>query len=392
MAEEKAGSVWHNSGFVRLYAAHAASLIGSGIGTAAIALLADGLRPGSGPQVLGIVLTIRILIVVFLSPLAGQLAERIGRRTQMVLADLLRMFVMIGMFFVSAEWHLYVLAFLLHLGSAFFTPIYKSVIPGVVGKELYPRAVAYGTLAYNLSDILGMTAGAALIWVTGFKWCFSIDAATFLLSALFIARVRLPTDQREERRKGTRLLFGINQMFSAVGLRRSLMLSLQVSVVGGLAIVATHGYVKNELGWPEYFYPLAMAAMGLGSMCAALHFSHCGSMGRRNWGRVVLPLFFAVLICTALFPSYPVLVIAWTVSGAGQGVFSVISNTLLAENSKEAERPHIYAAQFALSHAGWGISYPLCGFLAGQLGFATASWTCAGLLLLTLLPMLTRSN
>ena len=63
MVEEKAESVWKNSRFVRLYAAHAASLVGSGIGTAAIALLADGLRPGAGPQVLGIVLTIRILIV-----------------------------------------------------------------------------------------------------------------------------------------------------------------------------------------------------------------------------------------------------------------------------------------------------------------------------------------
>lgn len=392
MADEKPGTVWNNSGFVRLYAAHAASLVGSGIGTAAIALLADGLRPGAGPQVLGIVLTIRILIVVFLSPLAGQLAERIGRRMQMVLADLLRMCVMVGMFFVSAEWQLYVLAFFLHLGSAFFTPIYKSVIPGVVGKKLYPRAVAYGTLAYNLSDILGMTAGAALIWMTGFKWCFTIDAATFLLSALLIAGVSLPGDQRAGRRHGTRLLFGIGRMLGAIGLRRSLMLSLQVSIVGGLAIVATHGYVKNELGRPEYFYPLAMAAMGIGSMFAALQFSHCGKAGRRNWGRIVLPLFFAVLISVALFPSYPVLVIAWTVSGAGQGVFSVISNTLLAENSEESERSHIYAAQFALSHAGWGISYPLCGFLAGQIGFAAASWACVGLLLLTLLPMLKRST
>jgi MFS family permease len=85
-------------------------------------------------------------------------------------------------------------------------------------------------------------------------------------------------------------------------------------------------------------------------------------------------------------------VIAWIISGAGQGVFSVISNTLLAENSEESERSHIYAAQFALSHAGWGISYPLCGFLAGQLGFAVAAWTCVGLLLLTLLPMLKRTT
>ena len=392
MAEEGPETVWRNSRFVRLYTAHAASLVGSGIGTAAIALLADDLRPGSGPQVLGIVLTIRIAIVVFLSPLAGQLADRIGGRMQMVLADLLRMAVMIGMFFVSVEWQLYVLAFFLHLGSAFFTPIYKSVIPGVVGERLYPRAVAYGTLAYNLSDILGMTAGALLIWMAGFKWCFAIDAATFLLSGLLITGVCLPSDQREKRGRAVRLFFGIGRMLGAIGLRRSLMLSLQVSVVGGLAIVTTHGYVKNELGKPEHYYPLAMAAMGIGSMFAALHFSHCGEVGRRAWRQIVLPLFFASLVTVALIPSYPVLVIAWMLSGAGQGVFSVVSNTLLAENSAESERSHIYAAQFALSHAGWGISYPLCGFLAGQLGFAVASWTCVGLLVLTLLPMLKRST
>jgi NRE family putative nickel resistance protein-like MFS transporter len=392
MAEEGRDTVWRNSRFVRLYAAHAASLVGSGIGTGAIALLAEELRPGAGAQVLGITLTIRIAIFVFLSPLAGQLADRIGRRRQMILADLLRMVAMSCMFFVSAEWQLYLLAFVLHLGSAFFTPIYKSVIPGVVGERLYPRAVAYGTLAYNLSDILGMTIGAVLIWMIGFNWCFTIDAATFLFSALLILGVSFPSDQRAQRSKGARLLFGVGRMLGAIGLRRSLMLSLQVSVVGGLAIVTTAGYVKNELGKPEYYYPLAMAAMGIGSMFAALHFSRCGESGRRCWGRVVLPLFFVTLVTVALIPCYPVLVIAWMVSGAGQGVFSVISNTLLAANSEESERPHIYAAQFALSHAGWGISYPLCGFLAGQLGFAVASWTCAGLLLLTLLPMLKRGS
>lgn len=382
-------SVWGNSRYVRLFCAHAASLLGSAIGTAAIALLAEDLRPGAGAGVLGITLTIRIAIFVFLSPLASQLSDRIGRRTQMIATDLLRAAVVIGLFFVTAEWQLYVLAFLLHLGSAFFTPVYKAVIPGVVGEKLYPRALAYGTLSFNLADIVGMTVGALLIWLFGFRIGFGIDAATFLISAILIIGVRFPADVAKRGiKKGTDLLFGIRRMFGAPGLRRSLMLSLQVSIVGGLAIVATASYVKSELSMAAPFYPLAMAAMGVGSMFAALHFSHCETCGRRRWSWVVLPAFFAVLVAVAVFKSYPVLVVAWLISGAGQGVFGIVSNTLLADNSEEGERPHIYAAQFALSHAGWGISYPLCGYLSAHFGFAVAAWTCAGLLLVTLLPML----
>ena len=45
---------------------------------------------------------------------------------------------------------------------------------------------------------------------------------------------------------------------------------------------------------------------------------------------------------------------------------------LLAANSDKQERPHIYAAHFALSHAGWGLTYPLAGLLTSRIGFVHA--------------------
>ena len=107
---------------------------------------------------------------------------------------------------------------------------------------------------------------------------------------------------------------------------------------------------------------------------------------------MVLPSFVAVLALAASVQSYYVLLFAWLISGAGQGVFGIISNNLLALNSIEKERSHIYAAQFALSHAGWGISYPLCGFLASKYSFSVASWACLGIMILTILPMIGRRS
>ena len=381
-------TVWSNRSFVQLFWAHTISLVGTAIGTAAIALLAEDLSQGSGPRVLGYTLTIRIVVFLFFGPFAGSLSDLIGRKFQMIFSDILRALVMGSLFFVSAEWQLYLLAFVLHLSSAIFTPIYKSVIPGIVGEELYPKALAYGTVAYNLSDILGMLAGGLLIYYFGFEFGFGIDAATFLISALLIAIVRFPQRPDKKEKERSEIFFGIRRMFSVPGLRRSLMLSLQVSVVGGLAIVTTAGYVKNELGMEEAFYPVAMSVMGVGAMLAAIYFSRCEAPFQRLWGLMILPSFIAVLALVASVQSYYVLLLAWFISGAGQGVFGIISNNLLALNSVEKERPHIYAAQFALSHAGWGISYPLCGFLASRYSFSMASWACLSIMLLTMLPMI----
>ncbi len=69
-------------------------------------------------------------------------------------------------------------------------------------------------------------------------------------------------------------------------------------------------------------------------------------------------------------------------------MFGIVSNNLLADNTVEEERPHVYAAQFALSHVGWGITYPVCGWVTADYGFAAAAWVCVGMLALTLLPML----
>ena len=89
VGKEKQESLWKNRKFLSLFCAHTISLIGTAIGTAAIALLAEKLSEGSGPRVLGYTLTIRILVFLFLGPFAGSLSERIGRKFQMILTDVM---------------------------------------------------------------------------------------------------------------------------------------------------------------------------------------------------------------------------------------------------------------------------------------------------------------
>ena len=152
-----------------------------------------------------------------------------------------------------------------------------------------------------------MLIGGLLIFYFGFEFGFGVDAVSFLLSAVLIAVVPFSSTGKKKEKERARLLYGIQRMFAVSGLRRSLMLSLQVSIVGGLAIVTTAGYVKNELKMEEAFYPVAMAVMGIGAMAASLYYVRCDSNTQKLWGNLILPAFLIILgVCLYEWFSYKV--------------------------------------------------------------------------------------
>jgi MFS family permease len=122
-------SLWRHSPFQRLFWAHALSLIGTGITSVALGLLAHELVGASASVVLGVTLTIRIIVIVTCAPWVGRIADHFGSRATLLASDFMRAFVVIGFFYVEAVWQIYVLASILNLGSAVFTPVYKALIP-----------------------------------------------------------------------------------------------------------------------------------------------------------------------------------------------------------------------------------------------------------------------
>lgn len=377
--------LWSNRVFHKLYWAHVISLVGSGISSIALGLLAHALVGASASAVLGYTLAIRIAVIVVFSPWAGQLAERFGAKATLIWSDLLRVGIVAAFFFVDAVWQIYVLAFFLNLGSAIFTPVYKAVIPGVVSDKDYPKALAAGSIAYDTSSILGPALAGLLIATVGFRGSFLFDAATFLVSALLVialprAAIEAPATTR------TPPWHGLGAMFGRAPLRESLLLALQVSVAGAFVLVATVDFVKNDLALPDRFYAWAMAVYGVGSVCGAIAYSRGGTASRNGLVTFGAPAMISVLALVGYFQSFPILLVAWAVIGAVQSLLGIRGSELLAANSNKEERAHIYAAHFALSHAGWGLTYPLAGVLTSRLGFAQADWIFAGLVTAVAVP------
>lgn len=383
----KAPGLWSNPVFQKLFWAHVVSLLGTGVSSIALGLLAHELVGASASAVLGYTLTIRIVVIVLFSPWAGHISERYGARTVMIWSDLLRIGIVVAFFFVDAVWQIYILAIFLNLGSALFTPIYKAVIPGVVSEKAYPKALAFGSVAYDVSSIVGPAIAGVLIATIGFRGSFLVDAGTFLVSAfLVIVLPRAAIDSVRTSTTRTSPWHGIGAMFKRSALRQSLLLAVQVSVAGAFVLVATVDFVKNDLALPDRYYAWTMTVYGIGSVIGALGYSWASPRVRKVLVSLGAPVMMSSLAFVAWTQSFNSLLIAWALIGAVQSLLGVRGSELLAANAEKGERSHIFAAHFALSHAGWGITYPLAGVLTAGLGFSASAWWFFAMLLAVSIP------
>jgi len=125
------------------FAAQVAALLGTGLATVALGLLAYDLAGDNAPMVLGTVFTINMIVYVGIAHIAGAFANRMNRRALLVALDLARVGVALCLPFVSEIWQVYVLIFLLQSASAAFTPIFQAAIPDVLPDEArYTRALS----------------------------------------------------------------------------------------------------------------------------------------------------------------------------------------------------------------------------------------------------------
>ena len=107
-----------NRTYRQLFAAQVIALIGTGLLTVALGLLAYELAGGDAGAVLGTALAIKMIAYVGVSPIAGAAAGMLPRRAMLVALDLVRAAIALCLPFVDQVWQIYVLIFILQSASA----------------------------------------------------------------------------------------------------------------------------------------------------------------------------------------------------------------------------------------------------------------------------------
>ena len=360
-----------------LFLAQLLSLMGSGLATVALGLLAYELAGADAGVVLGTALFIKMVAYVFVAPIVGGYVGTLLRRGVLVLLDLARVPIVLALPWVDQVWQIYVLILLLQVASAAFTPTFQATIPSVLpDEEEYTKALSLSRLAYDLENLLSPVLAAALLAVVTFHWLFAGTAVGLLTSAVLVgaAGLALTRDTRRQESFFHSATRGIRIYVSKPYLRGFLGFNLAISGTSAFVIVNTVVFVRDLLDGDDGDVAIALGAFGAGSMVSAFvlprllnRYSERAVIGAGG----VLTAFVFSGFGAFLLPqaaSWALLLSGWALAGVGFSAVLTPIGRLLRRAAPEDDLPSIFAAQFALTHVCWFITYPLAGILGNALG------------------------
>ena len=378
--------VLRNRTYRHLFFAQVIALLGTGLATVALGLQAFELADGNAGAVLGTALAIKMIAYVVVAPIATAFTEQLPRRAMLVTLDLVRAAVALCLPFITDVWQAYFLIFILQAASAAFTPTFQATIPDVLPDEDdYTNALSLSRLAYDLEKVGSPLLAAAFLALMSYHNLYLGTVVGFLASASLVVSVLLPDPKPSEPRSiYDRTTRGIRLYLTVPRLRGLFAFNMAVAAGGSMVFVNTVVLVQGTMALGERYTATALAAFGLGSMAAAFILPR---LLKNNADRPVM-LSGTVVLGVALLvgmvvSSYVALLIVWAVIGVGYSLVLTPSGRILRSSASPEDRPALFAAQFALSHGCWLITYPLAGWLGATVGltptyFVLASLTAAG--------------
>ncbi len=370
--------VLRNPSYAKLFSAQIVALLGTGMLTVALGLLAFDIAGGDAGVVLGTALTIKIVAYVAVAPVIAAVTSHLPRKPLLVGADLLRAGVALSLPFVTEVWQIYVLIFVLQAASATFTPAFQAVIPEVLPDERqYTRALSLSRLACDLEALVSPVIAAALLVVVTYNNLFLGTFLGFLGSMVLVLVTRFPPIRVAEPAPFfARLTRGAQVFLRSAELRSLLAMNLVVATATAMVLVNTVVLVQGELSRGASDVAWLLAAYGAGSMAVALAlptlldrssdrpFMLAGAMALP----VLLVASWATMSMTDAGVQWVALLALWVAFGAATSLVLTPSARLLRRASDETNRPAVFAAQFSLSHACYLLTYPLAGALGAAIG------------------------
>jgi MFS family permease len=224
-----------------LFLAQIVALLGTGLATIALGLLAYDLSGERAALVLGTVFTIKMIAYVGVAPVAGAFANCWPRRSMLVSLDLIRAAVAICLPFVTQIWQVYILIFVLQSASAAFTPTFQATIPDILPEEdRYTKALSLSRLAYDLENLVSPALAAFFLMFVSYQALFIGTVFGFFGSSFLVVSVILPSPKPSTPRGVyDRTTRGLRIYLATPRLRGLLSLNLAAAATGAMVLVNT---------------------------------------------------------------------------------------------------------------------------------------------------------
>lgn len=326
----------------------------------------------SSPQMVSAVRVAMSLPMTFLAIPAGVLADRIDRRrlliiTQLCLLGTTATLASLTWTGVITAWMLLLLTFVIGLGMVLHILTWQSTIPELVPRPQLSRAIALGSISFNLARSIGPAIGGILIAMAGPWIAFAANACSFagvLLVLLTWKRETTESSGGVPYRQS--LIEGIAYVRSEPTMRRTL-LRLSMFMGPAAALWALLPLVaKERLGWGPDGFGLLVTMVGGGAVTAAwaLHRLHA-KFGVDRTIAMSTAVFAAGMFGMSMTQSGPWVLAAMFVMGASWMVSLTTLNSIAQmtlPNRLRARGMSCYVTVMAISMAGGSLVW---GQLAG---------------------------
>lgn len=323
----------------------------------------------------GVVTGLQFLPMLFLSPYAGLIADRMDKLrllkiTQAASGVIALVLGLLVLTHTAELWHVYVLAFALGVATCFDNPPRQALVNELVSHEMVPNAVSLNSTSFNAARLVGPGLSGLLIAAVGTGWMFLINAASYaaVIGALFA--------MRRERFYGGTIRVARQKGQLRDGLKYVLRDRTLVMVFVMAFVVGTFGMnfpVYNAVMTASVFhaeadaYGLVGTVMAVGTLAGAL------AAARRQGSRVKFAVIGAVTfgifgVAAAWMPGFWWFALLLIPTGFASITFLNSANVTVQMTVEPEYRGRVMALYMMVVQGGTPLGAPILGWIAETFG------------------------
>jgi MFS family permease len=312
----------------------------------------------------------------------GLAADRWSRKRLMVSADLVRGIVLIpvaaaGLAGTLPLWGLVVAAFVLEAATSYFAPAYGATVPALVDRANVQQANALVQATAQTLSIGGWAVAAALLTFMPVSVFFAVNAASFLVSAALIARIRSAAE-RDPNAPRPRIQEGLTALRPRPVLAASVIaLGVAVTITAGTWIGGIPTLVRDSLHHGAGGFAIVMTGYAAGSIVSGVVLARLPIRRKARASLLAWTMYLPGYGLVALAHSLPVAIAGAFFAALGQSSSLVLINSAAQEDVPDSVLGRVLGI-ISLTHRGAHalgllLISPLFAFVGARLIFGAAA-------------------
>ena len=342
---------------------------------------------------LGFVIAAKTAPLVIFLLAGGVFADRLPRRGVMLTADVARMAIQAAtaallLSHTARIWELIVLQASAGAGTAFFDPASTGLTPMTVSAGRLQEANALRGMSMGLTQFAGPALAGLLIVTAGPGYALAIDAASFGVSAFYLARLHLPPHVSLPPQSFARdLLDGWREFTARTWVWLTVVSVSLANMMDSVWLVLAAVWIKNGHGgagaWTAILVVSALGALAAGA--TALRFTPRRPLLMASLA--VVPTASPIIVLALRLP-WETLVVTALVTGFGGMLFNTLWATALQQHIPPASLSRVSAYDWFGSLLCDPLGLALAGVVAAGIGMSRTLWIAAAVTLAALAALI----